>query len=177
MQTTLSRSHLRLVASDGEVLSPPAGATLAERLLDFAGVQPGQRVIAFTYGPGRLAWRLVAAGCDSVSVDLAETPAGSIPEEWLATFDVAITACALHQVADPARLLVEVAACVRPGGVCAGLEPFNDDFASPDIRGCALSAGLSLFRTDQQTPSSALFWRAQVPAVQYSPVTRFAAAA
>ena len=177
MQTTLSRSHLRLIATDGEVLSPPAGATLAERLLDFAGVQPGQRVIEFTYGPARLAWRLLAAGCDSVSVDLAGTPAGSIPEEWIGTFDVAITACALHQVADPARLLLEVAACVRPGGVCAGLEPLNDDFASPDIRGCALSAGLSLFRTDQQTPGSALFWRAQVPALNALPAPPLAVAA
>jgi hypothetical protein len=176
MQTAVSRSHLRLVASDGEVLPPPAGATLAERLLDFAGVRPGMRVVEFTFGPGRLAWRLLAAGCDAVSVDLAETPAGSIPEEWLGAFDVAITACALHQVAEPERLLADVAATVRSGGLCAGLEPFNDDFAL-DLRGCVARAGLTFFRTDQQAPGAALFWRAQVPALQYSPVTRFAAAA
>jgi SAM-dependent methyltransferase len=177
MQTTLSRSHLRLVASDGELLPPPAAATLAERLLDFAGVQPGLRVIEFTFGPGRLSWRLLAAGCDAVAVDLAETPAGSMPEQWLGAFDVAITACALHQVADPARLLADVAACVRPGGVCAGLEPLNDDFASPDVRDCALSAGLSLFRIDQQTPGFALFWRALVPALQTEPKPPLALAA
>jgi SAM-dependent methyltransferase len=176
MQTAVSRSHLRLVASHGEILPPPAAVTLAERLLDFAGVSPGMRVVEFTFGPGRLAWRLLAAGCDAVSVDLAETPAGSIPEEWLGTFDVAITACALHQVSDPERLLADVVVCVRPGGVCAGLEPLNDDFA-PDLRGCTARAGLTFFRTDQQTPGAALFWRAQIPALQYSPVTRFAAAA
>jgi hypothetical protein len=177
MQTALSRSHLRLVASDGEVLSPPAGATLAERLLDFAGVRPGLRVIEFTFGPGRLAWRLLAAGCDAVSVDLAEMPPGSMPEEWLGAFDVAITACALHQVADPERLLADVAACVRAGGVCAGLEPLNDDFASPDVRSCALSAGLALFRTDQQAPNAALFWRAQVPALRSLPAPPLSLAA
>jgi SAM-dependent methyltransferase len=166
MQTSTSRPYLRLVASDGELLPSPAGNTLAERLLEFAGIEPGLRVIEFAFGPGRLGWRLLAAGCEVVSVDLAETPPDALPEEWLGTFDLAVTACALHQVADPARLLAGVAATLRPGGACAGLEPLNDDFDSPDVSASAARAGLALFQLQQQTPSSALFWRAQVPTLQ-----------
>ena len=177
MQISPSRPNLRLVASNGEFLPPPAGATLAEKLLDFAGVRSGLRVIEFTFGPGRLAWRFQSSGCDVVSVDLAETPSGSIPEEWLGAFDLAVTACALHQVADPARLLADVASCVAPGGVCAGLEPSHSDFDSQDVEDCAASAGLSLFKADQHTPSSALFWRAHVPALQSAPRPPLALAA
>jgi hypothetical protein len=176
MQITSSRPNLRLIASDGEILPPPAGATLAERLLDFAGVRPGLRVIEFTFGPGRLAWRFQASGCEVVSVDLAETPSGSIPEEWLGQFDLAVTACALHQVADPALLLADVASCVGPGGACAGLEPSHEDFDSPDVAECAATAGLSLFQAEQ-TANSALFWRARVPALQTAPRPPLALAA
>jgi SAM-dependent methyltransferase len=177
MQLGPTRPHLRLVASEGEIIALPPGATLAERLLDFAAVTPGQRVIEFTFGPGRLAWRLQAAGCHVVSVDLSELPSGSIPAEWLGAFDLALTACALHQVADPAQLLTDVAACVRPGGTCAGLEPSHTDLDSPDLEGCAAAAGLALFQAEQQAPNAALFWRARVPTLQILPTSPFALAA
>jgi SAM-dependent methyltransferase len=177
MQVSPSRSHLRLVVSNGQVLVPPGGASLAERLLDFVGTQPRQRVVEFTFGPSRLGWRFRAAGCDVVSVDLSETPSETIPEEWMSSFDLAVTACALHQVADPARLLMDVAACVRPGGVCAGLEPAHEDFDSLDVRDCADVAGLALFKSELQSPNAALFWRASVPALQSIPSPRFALAA
>jgi SAM-dependent methyltransferase len=176
MQISPARPTLRLVASNGEILQPPAGATLAEKLLDFAGARPGLRVIEFTFGPGRLAWRLVAAGCEVLSVDLAETPSESIPEEWLAAFDLAVTACALHQVADPARLLADVAGCVRPGGLCAGLEPCHEDFDSPDVEHCAAAAGLALYQAEQ-IPGASLFWRARVPALSILPTPPLAFAA
>jgi SAM-dependent methyltransferase len=176
MQVSPVRPNLRLAFSNGEVLQPPAGASLAEKLLDFAGTRPGMRVIEFTFGPGRLAWRLVAAGCEVLSVDLAKTPPESIPEEWLAAFDLAVTACALHQVADPARLLADVVGCVRPGGLCAGLEPSHEDFDSPDVEDCAAAAGLALYQVEQ-TPSAALFWRARVPALNILPTPPLALAA
>jgi SAM-dependent methyltransferase len=112
-----------------------------------------------------------------ISVDLAELPADSIPDEWLGAFDLAVTACALHQVADPQRLLADVASCVRAGGVCAGLEPAHSDFDSPDVRGCAASAGLALFHVAEQTPNSALFWRGQVPTLQFLPAPSLSLAA
>ncbi|HLG12512.1 MAG TPA: class I SAM-dependent methyltransferase [Dehalococcoidia bacterium] len=177
MQLSPSRPNLRLVASNGEIIAPPAGATLAERLLDFAGVRPGLRVIEFTFGPGRLGWRFLSSGCEVVSVDLSELPANSIPEEWLGAFDLAVTACALHQVKNPQRLLADVASCVRPGGICAGLEPAHTDFDSPDLRDCATSAGLALFHASEQTPNSALFWRAQVPTLQFVPAPTLSLAA
>ena len=165
MQTAALRPHLRLVVSDGEVLKPPAGPTPAERLIDFAGVRPGLRIIEFTFGPARLAWRFQAAGCDVVTVDLAHTPPDALPAEWIGAFDLAVTACVLHQAPDATHLLAAVAECVRPGGSCAGLEPAREDFAA-NLRGLTASAGLSLFQAQQETPSSALFWRARVPALQ-----------
>jgi hypothetical protein len=169
--------HLRLVASDGELVNPNAGATLAEALLDYAGARPGLRVIEFTYGPARLAWRFRAVGCHVVSVDLAAAQAYDLPEEWSGAFDVAVTSCALHQSPDCGRLLAAVACCVRAGGVCAGLEPSHDDFSAPDVRARAAEAGLSLFQTEQHPPTSALFWRAQVPAILTAPPPPVALAA
>lgn len=169
--------RLRLVVSNGAVLPGTAAATLAERLLDYVNVQPGQRVIEFTFGPSRLGWRFRALGCDVVSVNLAEAPSRSIPQAWLATFDLAVTVSALHQVADASALLADVAACVRPGGVCGGLEPSHDGFEPFDMRGFAMAAGLALVGISEQTPNVALFWKARVPALQALPLSRLSLAA
>jgi len=177
MQMSPSRPSLQLVVSNGAVVPRSAGATLAEKLLDYVRVEPGLRVIEFTYGPSRLGWRFRAAGCDVVSVDLAEVPSESIPQEWLAAFDLAVTVCALHQVADASALLADVAACVSPGGVCSGLEPSHNDFEPVDLRMLAVAAGLTLAHISEQTPNAALFWKASVPALQTLPLPRLALAA
>jgi hypothetical protein len=176
VRTMPERPYLRLVVSNSRPHSA-AGTSLAERLLDLAGCEPGLRVIEFTYGPSRLGWRLRAAGCQVVSVDLALTPWDALPDEWLRAFDAAVVACVLHQTPDPSALLAGVAACVTPGGVCAGFEPEVDALASPDLLATARSAGLSLVNVSEPAPNGALFWQGRVPALQAWPVQHLSLAA
>ena len=169
MQTETGPPHLRLIVDNTEKPSPGAGATLAEKLLDFVRVSRGQRVVEFTYGPSRLGWRLQAAGCRVDCIDLALYPIDSVPLEWMGQFDMAIVTSALHQVKRPDLLLADIVSCLRPGGVCGGMEPSVSDLAALSLRSSAGSAGLSLVDVSEHEASSALFWKGQVPALQALP--------
>jgi SAM-dependent methyltransferase len=168
MQTETRRPNLRLVVNNPE---PPRGngATLAEKLLDYLGAARGLRVVELTFGPSRLGWRLQAAGCRVDSIDLALYPIDSVPFEWMGQFDMAIVTCALHQVPRPDGLLADIVSCLRPGGVCGGIEPSYSDLAQLTLRHTAGSAGLALVDVSELATSAALFWKGQVPALYALP--------
>jgi len=167
MQTETGRPRLRLVVDNKQ---PPAnGATLAEKLLDYVGAVRGQRVVEFTYGPSRLGWRLQAAGCRVDCIDLALYPIDSVPFEWMGQFDMAIVTCALHQVTQPHLLLADIVSCLRPGGVCGGIEPSHSDLANLTLRSSAGSAGLSHIDVSELETSAALFWKGSVPVLHVLP--------
>jgi SAM-dependent methyltransferase len=168
MQTHTGRPHLRLVV-DNTAQRPGNGVTLAERLLDYVGAARGLRVVEFTYGPSRLGWRLQADGCHVDCIDLALYPIDSVPLEWMGQFDLAIVTCALHQVTRPDLLLADIVSCLRPGGVCGGIEPSHADLAQLTLRSTADSAGLSLVDISELDTSAALFWKGQVPALHALP--------
>jgi len=170
MQTETGRPHLRLVVDNTDAAWPTAnGVTLGEKLLDYVGASRGLRVIEFTYGPSRLGWRLQAAGCHVDSIDLALYPIDSVPLEWMGQFDMAVIACALHQTSRPDLLLADIASCLRPGGLCGGVEPSHSDFEQPALLSSASSAGLSLVDVSELETSAALFWKGHVPALHALP--------
>jgi hypothetical protein len=171
MEFTTDRAHLRLIVDNtGEDSQPTAnGITLGEKLLDYVGATRGLRVIEFTYGPSRLGWRLQAAGCRVDSIDLALYPIDSTPLEWMGHFDLAVITCALHQLQRPDLLLADIASCVRPGGLCGGIEPAHSDLQQPALRLSASSAGLSLIDIAELETSAALFWKGRVPALHALP--------
>ena len=167
----MDRSYLRLVVdnTDADHAPPGNGQALGEKLLDYIGAATGMRVIEFTYGPSRLGWRLQAAGCRVDSIDLALYPIDSVPFEWMGQFDTAVITCALHQISRPDLLLADIASCVRPGGLCGGIEPAHSDFAQPALMSSARSAGLSLVDISELETSAALFWKGQVPSLHVLP--------
>jgi SAM-dependent methyltransferase len=169
MQTQTDRPQLRLVVDNTERQRAAGGVTLAEKLLDYVGAGSGLRVIEFTYGPSRLGWRLQAAGCRVDSVDLALYPIDSVPFEWMGQFDMAIITCALHQVPQPEPLLADIVSCLRPGGVCGGIEPSHSDLAQLTLRSSAGSAGLALVDVSELETNAALFWKGHVPALHALP--------
>ena len=169
MQTQTDRPRLRLVVDNTENEPPGNGATLAEKLLDYVGIRNGQRVVEFTYGPSRLGWRLQAAGCNVDCIDLALYPIDSVPFEWMGQFDLAIVTCALHQVVQPDRLLADIVSCLRPGGVCGGIEPAHSDLPRLTLHSTAGSAGLSRVDVSELETSAALFWKGQVPSLHVVP--------
>ena len=168
MQTETERPRLRLVVDDPQ---PPwgAGASLAEKLLDYIGAVRGLRVVEFTYGPSRLGWRLQAAGCRVDCIDLALYPIDSVPFEWMGQFDMAIVTSALHQVVRPDLLLADIVSCLRPGGTCGGIEPSHSDLPPLILRSSAGSAGLSLVDVSELETNAALFWKGLVPALHSLP--------
>ena len=165
----MGRPRLRLVVDNTETTPPGNGASLAEKLLDYVGAARGLRVVEFTYGPSRLGWRLQAAGCRVDSIDLALYPIDTMPFEWMGQFDMAIVTCALHQVPQPDSLLADIVSCLRPGGVCGGIEPSQGDLALLTLQSSAGSAGLSLIDVSELEISAALFWKGQVPALHALP--------
>jgi SAM-dependent methyltransferase len=169
METEETRPQLRLVVDNTQSTPRNNGATLAEKLLDYVGVARGLRVVEFTYGPSRLGWRLQANGCRADCIDLALYPIDSVPLEWMGQFDMAIVTSALHQVPYPEPLLADIVSCLRPGGVCGGMEPSLGDLAQLTLRSTAGSAGLSLVDVAELEISSALFWKGQVPALHALP--------
>jgi len=169
MQTQTGRPLLRLVVDNTETEPPGNGASLAEKLLDYVGARLDLRVIEFTYGPSRLGWRLQAAGCRVDCIDLALYPIDSLPFEWMGQFDLAIITCALHQVTQPQRLLADIVSCLRPGGVCGGIEPAHSDLPQLTLRSSAGSAGLSLVDVAELETSAALFWKGHVPSLHVVP--------
>jgi SAM-dependent methyltransferase len=171
MKTETDRTHLRLVIDNTDVGNRPTanGATLGEKLLDYIGATRGLRVIEFTYGPSRFGWRLQAAGCRVDSIDLALYPIDSVPLEWMGQFDLAVITCALHQISRPDLLLADIASCIRPGGICAGIEPVHSDFEQPALLSSASSAGLSLVDVAELETNAAMFWKGRVPALHALP--------
>jgi SAM-dependent methyltransferase len=169
MQTDLDRPRLRLVVDNTDPAPRGNGASLAEKLLDYVGAAKGLRVVELTYGPSRLGWRLQAAGCRVDSIDLALYPIDSVPFEWMGQFDMAIVTCALHQVTQPELLLADIVSCLRPGGICGGIEPSYSDLAQLTLRSSAGSAGLSLVDVSELQTSAALFWKGHVPSLHLVP--------
>jgi SAM-dependent methyltransferase len=168
MQTETGRPALRLVV-DNTQEHPGNGATLAEKLIDYVGAPRGIRVVEFTYGPSRLGWRLQADGCRVDSIDLALYPIDSIPLEWMGQFDLAIVTCALHQVTQPDLLLADIVSCLRPGGVCGGVEPSHGDLAQLTLLSSAGSAGLARVDVSDLETSAAMFWKGHVPSLHVLP--------
>jgi SAM-dependent methyltransferase len=170
MQNETGRPPLRLVVDNTGSTPPRAnGPSLAEKLLDYLGTARGLRVVEFTYGPSRLSWRLQAAGCRVDCIDLALYPIDDTPLEWMGQFDMAIITCALHQVMRPASLLADVVSCLRPGGVCGGIEPSHSDLPQPTLKSSAGSAGLSLVDVSELQTSAALFWKGHRPTLRALP--------
>jgi len=110
---------------------------LALGLLDFAGVQRGQRALDVGCGPGALTGELVARlGAEAVAavdpsepfviaarerhpgVDVRRAAAEELPFRD-AEFDVALAQLVVHFMADPIRGLGEMARVTRPGGLVA----------------------------------------------------------
>jgi SAM-dependent methyltransferase len=169
MQNDIERPPLRLVVDNTEPAPRPNGPSLAEKLLDFLSVARGQRVVEFTYGPSRLGWRLQAAGCRVDCIDLALYPIDSVPFEWMGQFDLSIITCALHQVTHPDLLLADIVSCLRPGGVCGGIEPSLSDLPQLTLRSSAGSAGLARVEMSELETSSALFWKGLRPTLHALP--------
>lgn len=168
MQAETGRPRLRLVV-DNSNQPRGNGASLAEKLLDYVGAAQGLRVVEFTYGPSRLGWRLQATGCRVDCIDLALYPIDSVPFEWMGQFDMAIVTSALHQITRPDLLLADIVSCLRPGGVCGGIEPSHSDLANLTLKSTAGSAGLSLVDVAEIETNAALFWKGQVPALHALP--------
>ena len=112
-------------------------APLAPRFADFAGVEPGLRVLDVGCGPGALTAELVArVGADAVAavepsepfaeacrrrhpgVDVRRAPAEELPFAD-DTFDASLAQLVVHFLRDPARGLAEMARVTRPGGLVA----------------------------------------------------------
>jgi len=110
---------------------------LADRLLQRAGVQPGQRALDVGCGPGAVTTRLAAVlGPDRVAavdpsepfvaavrercpgVDVRLGTAEELPHE-ADTFDVVLAQLVVHFMAEPVRGLAEMRRVVRPDGVLA----------------------------------------------------------
>lgn len=110
----------------------PFFATFAERLVDRAAVQPGERVLDVACGTGACSSAVVAAGARVVAGDLAvpmvaelRRRAGSVAAvamdaEALAcrdgAFDAAVCGFGVFFLPDHARALAEVRRVLRPGG-------------------------------------------------------------
>lgn len=142
---------------------------MAEQLLEYARITRGLRVIELTFGPARLAWHLEAECCHVERVDLAVYGKEPLPAEWRRGFDVALVTSALHQAADPEGLIADVACCVRPGGLCAGLEPGYSELEPRQLERGARSAGLALVEVDERQSGAALFWKGLVPSLRVLP--------
>lgn len=110
---------------------------LSPQLADFAGVQPGQRVLDVGCGPGALTAELVKRlGASNVSavdpsepfvaaarsrypgVDVRRASAEQLPFDG-GSFDAALAQLVVHFMTDPVAGLTEMARVVRPGGVVA----------------------------------------------------------
>jgi ubiquinone/menaquinone biosynthesis C-methylase UbiE len=110
---------------------------LAPQLADFAGIEPGQRVLDVGCGPGALTGELVRrVGPEAVaavdpsepfvaaakerhpSVDVRQASAEQLPFED-DVFDAALAQLVVHFMADPVAGLREMARVTRPGGVVA----------------------------------------------------------
>jgi ubiquinone/menaquinone biosynthesis C-methylase UbiE len=110
---------------------------LSAQLADFAGIEPGNRVVDVGCGPGALISELVRRlGEDAVAavdpsepfvaaararhpgVDVRLAPAENLPFED-SSFDTAIAQLVVHFMADPIAGLREMARVTRPGGVVA----------------------------------------------------------
>lgn len=110
---------------------------LAPRFADFAGVQPGMRVLDVGCGPGALTTELVTCvGTDNIvaidpsdsfvtaarerhpGVDVQLAPAEAIPFAT-ASFDASVAQLVVHFMSDPVVGLTEMRRVTRPGGVVA----------------------------------------------------------
>lgn len=110
---------------------------LSAPFADFAGIQPGMRVIDVGCGPGSLTAELVArVGAGNVAavdpsepfvaaareryphVDLRLAPAEALPHPD-ASFDAALAQLVVHFMADPVGGLREMLRVTRPGGCVA----------------------------------------------------------
>ena len=110
---------------------------LAPTLADFAGVEPGQRVLDVGCGPGALTAELVKrlGAADVSAVDPSEPFVAAVRERHAgvavrrataealpfdeAEFDAALAELVVHFMADPVAGLREMARVTRPGGVVA----------------------------------------------------------
>jgi SAM-dependent methyltransferase len=113
------------------------GASLAQALIAFAGVEPGMRAMDVGCGPGALAGALAARlGAGHVAaaepsptfvqaarerlagVEVVQAPAEALPFAD-GRFDAALSQLVVNFLADPLRGVREMARVTRPGGVVA----------------------------------------------------------
>ncbi len=100
------------------------------RILQMVEGRPPMRILDVGCGPGWLAKALTDAGHTVVGIDIAETEgvadrmsrfvaadlSQGIPADVGSDFDLVLAADVIEHLADPARLLADMAACVRPQG-------------------------------------------------------------
>ncbi len=108
---------------------------LSPQLADYAGIEPGQRVLDVGSGPGALTSELIARGAEVSAVDPSEqfvaaarerhpgvdirlAPAEALPFED-GTFDAALAQLVVHFMNDPVAGLREMARVTRTNGVAA----------------------------------------------------------
>jgi SAM-dependent methyltransferase len=108
---------------------------LSPQLVDFAGVQAGQRVLDVGCGPGALIAELVRRGADVAAVDPSPQFVDAARERYPdvdvrqaaaeqlpfgdGSFDAALAQLVVHFMADPVRGTSEMARVTRAGGVVA----------------------------------------------------------
>ena len=118
----------------GKVAEPyafkPSPYSSHGRILQMIDGRPPMRVLDVGCGPGWLAQALTAAGHTVVGVDLEAAPgvetrmsrfvaadlSQGIPDQVGGDFDLVLAADVIEHLADPARLLADMAARVRPQG-------------------------------------------------------------
>ena len=110
-------------------------AVLTPQMVDFAGVQAGQRVVDVGCGPGALIAELVGRGADVSAVDPSAQFVGAVRERYPdvdvqqataeelpfedASFDAALAQLVVHFMADPVRGIAEMARVTVAGGIVA----------------------------------------------------------
>jgi SAM-dependent methyltransferase len=110
-------------------------AVLTPQMVDFAGVQEGQRVLDVGCGPGALVAALVGRGTQVSAVDPSPRFVGAVRERYPdvdvqqaaaeelpfedGSFDATLAQLVVHFMADPVRGISEMARVTRDGGVVA----------------------------------------------------------
>jgi SAM-dependent methyltransferase len=143
-------------------------ARIADPFLDFAGIQPGQRVLDVGCGTGTIAYALAQRGCTVTGVDASEPyldgarrrrSHASIAYEHgdaralthgTAVFGASVSMLAIDVIPEHEKVASEMRRVTRPGGVVAcGTFDFWGGFAAEHMlldTGAVLDEGLRIVR-------------------------------